>query len=296
MRSHNRKHDVQFLYKYVTATTAISVLTTQALRWSSPLILNDPFDVPREWEGFTFAELEDAMVQRFGSYLRGEARPRSAAALNLLQILQSQSGTTPEEVIFSQVRFFLRLMKKPMEKYMVDFQVAWRERLPGIRILSFSEDPASTTMWAHYAQSHMGVVLQFESSDERDSSWLLAQPVIYQTKRPSLPGAIEWVRAFMDEIEVDWDEVLREYNFVKHTDWSHEREHRVVSARKQTETGLYADYVFHPEDLRGVVLGANIDPQNEKAIRGLIAANYPNANIYGAQIDYANRSIVLVAT
>jgi hypothetical protein len=183
-----------------------------------------------------------------------------------------------------------------MEKYMDDFRMVWRELVPGMRILCFSEDPASTTMWAHYAASHTGVVLQFESSDERDSTWLLAQPVIYQTTKPTLPNALEWTRAFMGEIDLNWDEVLREYHFVKHADWSYEREHRVVSAKKQAETGLYADYVFHPEDLRGVVLGASIDPEHKKAIRGLIAAKYPNATIYQAQIDYANRTIVQVAT
>lgn len=296
MRSPNRRHDVQFLYKYATAATGIAVLTTQTLRWSSPLIFNDPFDVPREWEGFTFAELEEAMIHRFASYLRGEAKPGSVAAQNLLQVMQLQSGTTPQEVLLSQMRFFFRLLRKPMEGYMEDFRVAWQEKVPGIRILCFSEDPASTTMWAHYAESHTGVVLQFESSDERDSSWLLAQPVIYQTKKPSLPNALEWARAFMDEIQLDWDEFLREYHFVKYTDWRYEREYRVVSAKKQEETGLYADYLFHPEDLRGVVLGAKIDPQNEESIRGVIAMNYPNAIIYRAQIDYANRSVVQVAT
>lgn len=294
MRSPNRMHDVPFLYKYTTAPTGITVLQTQSMRWSSPLLFNDPFDVPREWEGFTFAEFEEATVQRFASYLRGEAKPRTPAALNLFEVIQLQSATIPEAVTLRQIRYFMRLMRKRMETYMEDFRVAWREIVPGMRILCFSEDPASTTMWTHYAQSHTGVVLQFESSDDRDSVWLMAQPVVYQAQKPSLPDADEWTRAFMGEIDLDWNDVLREYHFVKHTDWSHEREHRVVSAKKPGEAGLFADYVFHPMDLRGVVLGAKIAPPDQQALRALLAAHYPHVTVHQAQIDYANRRIVLV--
>jgi hypothetical protein len=76
MRSKNRCHDVEFLYKYFTAATAIAILTTQTFRWSSPLIFNDPFDVPRVWEGFTYDEIADAMVARLAAYVRGDAEPK----------------------------------------------------------------------------------------------------------------------------------------------------------------------------------------------------------------------------
>jgi hypothetical protein len=47
-RSPNRRHDRQFFFNYVTAAVAKIVLTTRKLRWSSPLLFNDPFDVTQE--------------------------------------------------------------------------------------------------------------------------------------------------------------------------------------------------------------------------------------------------------
>jgi hypothetical protein len=47
-RSPNRRHDRQVFYKYMTARTARIVLSTRKLRWSSPLMFNDPFDVTQE--------------------------------------------------------------------------------------------------------------------------------------------------------------------------------------------------------------------------------------------------------
>ena len=38
----------QVLYKYTKANVAKTVLATRRLRWSSPLLFNDPFDVTQE--------------------------------------------------------------------------------------------------------------------------------------------------------------------------------------------------------------------------------------------------------
>ena len=46
--SPNWCHNRQFFYKYVTAKVAKIVLTTRKLRWSSPLLFNDPFDVTQD--------------------------------------------------------------------------------------------------------------------------------------------------------------------------------------------------------------------------------------------------------
>ena len=48
MRSKYRTHERQNFFKYMSAATASLVLTKRTLRWSSPVLFNDPFDVPRE--------------------------------------------------------------------------------------------------------------------------------------------------------------------------------------------------------------------------------------------------------
>ena len=47
-RSPNRMHDRRFFYKYVTTNTAKIILATEKLRWSSPIIFDDFYDVPEE--------------------------------------------------------------------------------------------------------------------------------------------------------------------------------------------------------------------------------------------------------
>lgn len=293
MRSPNRRHNLSFLYKYCSAAVAPVILRTQSLRWSSPELFNDPLDVPRAWDGFSYAELEQAYVDRFAVYIGGGATPKSAAAKALLQA-RTERPTDPDK-FFDEMRFFLRLMKPKLEKHMEEMRSAWREKIPRLRILCLSEDPSSWPMWAHYADEHKGVVLELETSDERDSPWLLAEPVRYQTERPRLPAPSEWARAFMGEIDLDWDHFLAEYYLVKHADWSYEREYRVVSGRKPFEAGLFGDYAFHPKDLRTVILGARVEADTEASICALIGANYPDTRVQRAELDLAHRRIARVA-
>jgi hypothetical protein len=95
MRSPNRRHDIASLYKYLSAATAIAVLNSQALRYSSPVLFNDPFDVPRELTGFTVDQYEEAMVEQFRTYLRGEEQPKNRAALTLLDAYKQTAGFFP---------------------------------------------------------------------------------------------------------------------------------------------------------------------------------------------------------
>jgi len=57
------------------------------------------------------------------------------------------------------------------------------------------------------------------------------------------------------------------------------------------ETGLSGDYVLHPADLRGIVLGAQMDSEVEASIRRLVAERYCNAIVYRAHIDQSTRTI-----
>jgi hypothetical protein len=50
----------------MSADTALKVLKNQSLRWSSPVLFNDPFDVPRE---LSFGITPDQLVQASGQRL-----------------------------------------------------------------------------------------------------------------------------------------------------------------------------------------------------------------------------------
>src|SRR5450759_3528037 len=208
-RSRNRRHDVPLLFKYATAPTTMTILRSGSLRWSSPLEFNDPFDTRRDFElPFTNAEFCEVVVARFESYLACEGTPGTPQSRLLLEGLKLATKTTPVAKLLNVLRSTLSMTFQPLDTARHQFREIWNERIPGMRILCFSSDPESPTMWAHYAGGFHGAVLGFESSDDRDSPWLLAKPVIYRNEPPSLPPVDAWVKAFLGEEGMDWEVYL----------------------------------------------------------------------------------------
>lgn len=65
MQPITRTHNRAYFYKYMPAETAALVLKAGKLRWSSPLLFNDPFDVPRSLAGdMTATDIARAVADR----------------------------------------------------------------------------------------------------------------------------------------------------------------------------------------------------------------------------------------
>ena len=293
-RSRNRRHDVPLLFKYASAPTAMTILRSGSLRWSSPLRFNDPFDTRRNFElPFTNAKFCEAVVARFESYLAGEGTPRTPQSKLLLEALRLAEKTTPVPKLLNVLRNTLSMTSLPLETARHQFREVWSERIPGMRILCFSSDPESPTMWAHYAGGFTGAVLGFESSDDRDSPWLLARPVVYRNEPPSLPPVETWVKTFLGEAEIDSEVYLSEYYYVKSPDWSYEKEYRVPSDCRTGEQGPFSDYQFFPEDLREVILGPSFLESDATEVKAIVSANYPAAQVRRAHLDHINRRVTV---
>lgn len=270
----------------------MKVLRSSSLRWSSPTQFNDPFDVRRDFElPFSNTEFCDAVIRRFEAYLRGDGEPGTPNSRVLLEALRVAASTTPVSKLLDVLRVGLTMTFAPLETARQQFQAIWTDRVPGMRILCFSTDAASPTMWAHYAGGYTGAVLGFESSDERDSPWLLAKEVNYRTEAPSLPPVEVWVKAFLGEDSLDWETYLAEYYYVKSADWSYEREYRVASDMRRGEEGLTSDYMFFEEDLCEVILGPSFPEDDAREVRAILSAKYPNATIRTAVLDHKERRI-----
>ena len=138
IRSQNRRHDLPLLFKYVTAPTAMTILRSGSLRWSSPLEFNDPFDTRRDFElPFANADFCEAVVARFDSYLRGNGTPGTPKSRFLLEGLRLAARTTPVPQLLSVLRTTLSMTFLPLEIARHQFRQVWNERIPGMRILCF---------------------------------------------------------------------------------------------------------------------------------------------------------------
>ncbi len=296
-RSPNRLHERRYFYKYVDAAVAKIILRSRKLRWSSPTLFNDPFDVPRR---LTFdcspRELQQALAEELARLIETAAPipPNAPAMLRLLLETLLQTGDSPgrQAVVHDLRTEALKHIPEPMVGFS-EFQAHWDQRIPTMRVLCVSECADSAPMWAHYADRHRGVVLELEALDSVDGALLIAKPVIYQSAPPRLPSKEEWVKSLTGQARIDLSNFFTQYQLVKASQWAYEREWRVVSDGRLGESGLFSDYPFAREELNRVILGAQCSEQDEREIASLVSGHFPGVKVTRARWDHDARRIAV---
>lgn len=283
-RSSNRLHERLSFFKYMTAATARTVMASKTLRWSSPLIFNDPFDTPRELaHGVGPSELSQAVGRRLASLVESpqadlsKLGPKARVIVELARLL---SAGDRAEVLGS----LLDGIDAPQPLTGLDeLRSLWRSFVPEFRILCLTEDPVSASMWNHYAGGFTGAVLEFSCLDELDSAWLAAQPVRYDTPAAEMFNAAELAEITLMPQRQACEAILDRGTFRKAPEWSNEREWRVVGSKQPNESGDYSDWPFRAAELSALYLGPKIATGDRDALIAC-ARLMPHARVFQVEI------------
>ena len=288
-RSPNRKHDREVFYKYMSVSTAKAVLRGRRLRWSSPILFNDPFDVPRELaQGISSSEIQKAVGEHFADLLQhppdhlGELSPKVAFVVNAAR------GATPElikQMVEAAVDVANEQAKQTTSANFEAIREMWRDWIPDFRILCLCSSPEKTSMWYHYADQYTGIVLELRCSDERDSPWLAAEPVLYPVDTPPLLTPAGWGRLMSLQPEIAIRRLLHEYTFNKTPDWSYEEEWRITSFKRPDDVGHFTDYRVAPLDFSKVFLGPHISDQDRLEMLRLLIGDLSHVEAFQARIE-----------
>jgi hypothetical protein len=289
MRSPNRTHDRKSFFKYMSASTAAIVLERRTVRWSSPLLFNDPFDVPRELSfGISPEDIVRALVKRLSNLI--EQPPEDTSKLEpkvrlIVDTVKKGISADLKAQLLASLEDSAETLR-PKGKSMEDLRQKWRDWLPQFRILCLTESPAHAAMWYHYADQYRGVVLELRCDDELDSAWLLARPVEYPTAKPAVYTADGWAELLTTIRPLAIENLLDVATYTKAPDWSYENEWRITSFSRPPETGLFTDYRLNLRELAGVYLGPNISTPDQERVLAL-AAHYPAVTIHRVSIGMA---------
>jgi hypothetical protein len=124
-----------------------------------------------------------------------------------------------------------------------------QEFVDELGILSMSSKCDNILMWSHYANSHRGFCLEFDSSKKPFSS---ANHVEYLSNpRPFDPYGSHEANA-------------RSFVLTKYDNWAYEDEWRVIVPRCRE------NYSFEPEALTGVILGFAISESDRNRVNAWI--------------------------
>jgi hypothetical protein len=142
-------------------------------------------------------------------------------------------------------------------------------------IFCLSSDNRRPAQWAYYAADCSGVCIHFDARLESKSPFAFARMVEYQVQRPFLPIPMN----------LDHTEVARRIALVKHTDWKHEREYRVlghsdIGINFRNFDGTSAQ--FEPALITGITVGTRMPQKRVAIIRRLAAQHAPAIPVFRA--------------
>ena len=222
----------QRLYKYRSVTTdrdlarVAEIIRDGKLYLASPNQYNDPFEC-----GFSLSleATPEQMRQKFAQTLIGQGLTKSQAFAQATKLV---SGPHPEADAVAR-----GLIEK------------LRNTLGLLSLTSVNDD---LLMWAHYADEHRGVCLEFDTAADEHLIGA-AMPVRYQQDYPVL----DYFNS--NPFEAGYAIVL-----TKSVAWSYEQEWRTLKPDLGRTKAL-----FPPEALTGIVLGARMEYQRRRAILDL---------------------------
>jgi hypothetical protein len=222
------------------------MLTEGRLWLSSPATFNDPFDLSPAMTPWTLDSGFSNEVQRLPP----------GAWRRTLSVLQAG------------------IYRRAIDLYQQD-----------VRILALSEVPDSLLMWGHYARSHQGFVVGFDTTDpffsqQGESFSAQLRKVTYRKTRVRISDVVGF---------------HSRHATLKSAEWSYEREWRLVvymfGRRTRSSRGIL---VRGPTSIAQIIVGARSSHALRRNLHRLITARHPAATYHAAQFSLRRYAIEMV--
>ena len=271
------------LYKYLPPAR-IDVIERARIRFSPPHAFNDPFDLKPNIEGFN-------SPTRWNSQF-AEALPKA---------LEEQYALLPELLRNSvPLSVFLEHAKAAFPKLSADYFGLAQSLTPVLRsaieskleelvgVLSLTENPDSLLMWAHYAGSHEGFVIEvdptshfFNRRRSEDDEFFHLRRVRYHADRPTLSFSSE--------------DPSFELFLTKGLDWEYESEWRILvplsGADEVVANGKVGIHLFtFPKSMiKSIIIGARASDEMQTQLLRMLKSDpeYRHVLIQRAVADSA---------
>lgn len=275
------------LYKYVHPDR-IDILQNFQLRFSSPAALNDPFEMKPSISALASS---NEIIKQFHKnlpellseeYSKLSPEMRAVLTPELFAAVIPQFIPEAEAMMLGMAGSVVPVLQQTIETKLEEF----------IGMLCLTESTESLLMWAHYADSHRGFLIEFDSNspffNQRvgpNDELRHLRKVVYQNKRPSL---VLWEMEGLDAL------------LTKGMEWSYESEWRMLMPLSQASTiigeGPLAIHLFNvpPQAITGVIFGCRASNSLKREISTLVkfTANHRHISLQESRISQSEYKIL----
>lgn len=284
------------LYKYLSPENALKVLRNRKLRFTPPSKLNDPFEMRPSYESLSESpEIQEQMGDENLSEAMGEL-----INTQLDQLPQAFFDIVPRDLyqnIFSSLAPMTQEIAPSLFDGITDVvrESVYSTLDQSVGVLCLAERNDNMLMWSHYADSHQGVVLGFDSEcdfferrlNENDDFRHLAK-ISYAADS----------RVQITRIEDYRQELL----YTKNPEWEYEQEWRMVIPLQdadeilQTEDGPVHLFAFPIEALQEIVFGYKT---SDEVRAGLLACSdqepeFSHVKKFATELDLVARRVNVI--
>lgn len=261
------------VYKYF-GPDRVNVISDKLLRYTQLGDFNDPFEGRPEITGLS---TRDEALTIFDNLIPEEIKAvyealpadmkRAVSYQHVHSIAKARLQSKREEILGAVATF------TPLVAGFIHQKL---DELLGV--LCLSEVPDSLLMWAHYAASHSGFVLEFKSKHPyfhqqvtQEDELRRLRRVFYRETRPS------------DSLtSMDSTELF----LVKSGHWAYEREWRIIRQLSDSnEVALRKPYPIHlfsfpPQAINSVIIGSRATQETVEKIKAALSADIEYAHVH----------------
>ncbi len=274
------------LYRYLDLKGGVGTLSSQQLWCQCPLRFNDPFDL--QWDTLWqlgSSEFREALLEAHCNLVFGDTDLDFVKIPGLRDLYlqwRSQYQSLPHDVRRSIIADLTQPMSDEREP-----TKRWHEQRERMRVLCLAEANDCLLMWAHYADKHHGLVLEFDPRVLCDR-WMV--PVFKVNYLEQFPRVYENTTSLamshaMAQSELPDAKRLADLTaLTKFRNWGYEKEWRFpwLLEKSSTEPDPLKQ-TFAREALTGVYCGLGVSTEDRTRIRRLLREMYPGSMMYEAR-------------
>lgn len=254
------------LYKYLNESR-ISILEDGLIRFTQPQAFNDPFELKpliSSLAGDT--AIIDELNDQFKEIIKNEYEklPSSIKDNFTFQKFLEFSYSKKEDVISN----LLTISKEIMPLVNEEMHKAFED---SIGILSLTENDNNLLMWAHYANSHQGYVIGFDSTHKFFNQKKSKHDALRSLKKISYSK----LRPKMELINIDGIDSF----IIKSKEWAYEKEWRMLHSLHDSYTmskdNPYDIYLFKIpfSAINSISIGARATEKTIDKIKKILISN-----------------------
>ncbi|SER40698.1 Protein of unknown function [Nitrosomonas sp. Nm51] len=282
------------LFKYVIPDR-IDILNNQLIRFTQPSALNDPFELQLIFgDLFSENELNDMFelnIKFFEEALNKQLlRHPKKTRKKIVKQLVSQVQKNPQ-ILQEEINKIAPTIKNAIYEYTPKAKQIFSDVLQTVGILSLSEKFDHPLLWAHYADSHKGFIIEFEPEHiffnrrRSDKDELFHLRKVKYINKSSIDD--------MTLSEMHGDDILA----TKDISWEYEAEWRMIvplaSANKTLEgPDKIHLYTVPLSSISSIIVGARATSMLYEELRAILALpNFEHISLKRAKLNTVNQTI-----